>query len=568
MTTGVLPWDELVKKLNLNTGFFETSQYELDKQMRVIAGNYDGAGLSAGNMQYNFGTANRLTELFDYMFANYENKVEEAFGGNTPEFQKFKEVCTTYTRTQKVAWGDEISIKDADPNLDRRKVSEPWVTLIGNLMVVPECYSKYAQMMDTYYLQDALFVFRQMSCTSRMSLASFFDVVINKGRYYPVNTLQVKFDEIDADTTLTEAEKETQKIYQINYKGNEEENALNDNSSTGFWTRRGAMANMGGDYFGALYDPENQFDMNLEPAMQEKVKGEPVQQPTNETVDLGLINVENLCKGGQPITSVQLVGNVSGDTIQPIAEPFTTTKTPETQFRTNPNGYGGIGTVTTLTLDSNQPLWVDVRNFVACKTYYTTDGSEPSAQSNVLKDSLKFTANTTLKTKTISIFGVAEETKTLEITVSGAPSEEIPQFWRYIRYTGYGDQTGVTSRLVELQAIRQGVNLLLNKLPLAGYPTPNGGAIEVATDGTIAHVAGYPFWWSGEGIPVLTYDLGDWLALSSITVVGYSPNTDPRQTQFKIDVSADNATWYNVANYENNTTPQPEAGFGFAVAFA
>jgi hypothetical protein len=566
MTMGVLPWDELVKKLNLNTGFFETSNYELDKQMRVIAGNYDGAGISCGNMQYNFGTANRLTELFDHMFNNYESKIAEAFGGYTADFQTFKTVCTTYTRTQKVAWGDDISIKDADPNLDRRKVSEPWVTYLGNVMVIPECYSKYAQMMDTYYLQDALFVFRQMSCTSRLALASFFDVVINKGRYYPVNTLQVKFDEIDADNALTDAEKETQKIYQINYLGNEEVNALNDVSSSGFWERRGAMAEMGGDYFGALYDPENQFDMNLEPALQEKVKSEAVQQP-NETVDLGVVNVEDLCKGGQQISSVQLVGNVSGDTIQPIVEPFTTTKAPQTQFRTNPNGYGGIGAVSTLTLEANQPLWVDVQNFVACRTYYTTDGSEPSTQSSLLTDSLKFTANTTLKTKTISIFGVAEATKTLDITVTGG-APEIPQFWRYIRYTGYGDQTGVTSRLVELQAIRQGTNLLLNKLPMAGYATPNGGAIAVATDGIIAHSAGYPLWWSGEGIPVLTYDLGDWLALSSILVVGYSPNTDPRQTQFKIDVSADNATWYNVANYENNTIVQPEAGFSFAVAFA
>lgn len=567
MTTGVLPWNELVKLLNLNTGFFETSNYTLDTQMRVIAGNYDGAGLSAGNMQYNFGTADRLSELFSYMFANYESKVEEAFGGNTPEFQEFKTVCTTYTRTQKVAWGDDISIKSADPNLDRRKVSEPWVTLIGNLMVVPECYAKYAQMMDTYYLQDALFIFRQMPCTSRMALASFFDVVINKGRYYPINLLQLDFENIDADTTLTDAEKEAQKVYQINFRGNEEENALNDNSSTGFWTRRGAMANMGGDYFGALYDPENQFDMNLEPALEEKVKA-PQPQQDQENVPLGVINVEDLCLGDKSISSITVGANLSGDTIQPIVEPFRTDKAPQTQFRTNPNSYSGIGTVSTLTLDANQPLWCDVRNFVACKTYFTTDGSEPSDQSEVLTDAFKFTENTTLKAKTISIFGVAEETKTLEITVTGAPSGEIPQFWRYIRYTGHGDQTGVTSRLVELQAIRQGVNLLLNKLPMAGYATPNGGNIAVATDGIIAHSAGYPLWWSGEGIPVLTYDLGDWLALSSILVVGYSPNTDPRQTQFKIDVSADNATWYNVANYENNTTVQPEAGFSFAVAFA
>jgi hypothetical protein len=146
--------------------------------------------------------------------------------------------------------------------------------------------------------------------------------------------------------------------------------------------------------------------------------------------------------------------------------------------------------------------------------------------------------------------------------------EPTPQFWRYVRYTGHGDQTGITSRLVELQALQGATNRLLGKLPMAGYQAPAVGNIAVATDGAIVHSSGYPLWWSGEGIPVLTYDLGDWYALTAIKVVGYSPNLDPRQTQFVIQVSADNAKWYTVADYKNNTTPQPEAGFSFAVAFA
>jgi hypothetical protein len=562
MTTGILPWDELIKKLNLNTGFFETSQLTLDKQMRVIAGNWDGAGMSAGNLQYNWGTADRLTELFNYMFDRYENVVESAFGGNTPNFQEFKTVCTTYTRAQKIAWGGTIT----DPN-NGHKIIEPWLTLIGNLMVTPECYAKYVQMMDTYYLQDALFIFRQMSCTSRMALASFFDVVINKGRYYPVNSLQAKFDEIDADTGITEDEKEAQKIWQINFMGNEEVNALNDASSNTFRPRRSAMGNQTGDYFGLAYEPNTLFDINQEPALLEKMSVQPEQQQPQENIPLGIINVEELCLGGKKVSSLNIEANISGDAIQPIAEPFTTNRAPQTQFRTNPNSYAGIGNVSTLTLDENQPLWVDVQNYVACRTYYTTDGSEPSTQSSVLLGALTFTKNTTLKAKTISIFGVAEATKTLEITVN-AVAPTIPKFWRYVRYTGHGDQTGVTSRLVELQAMSGATNRLLNKLPMAGYTAPASGDIAVATDGIIAHSAGYPFWWSGEGIPVLTYDLGDWYDLTQINVVGYSPNTDPRQTQFVIEVSADNEKYYTVADYRNNTTPQPEAGFGFAVAFA
>ena len=562
MTTGVLPWDELIKKLNLNTGFFETSQLTLDKQMRVIAGNWDGAGMSAGNLQYNFGTADRLTELFNYMFDKYETVVESAFEGNTAKFQEFKTVCTTYTRAQKIDWGASIT----DPN-NGHKIIEPWLTFIGNLMVAPECYAKYVQMMDVYYLQDALFVFRQMSCKSRMALASFFDCVINKGRFYPINSLQAKFDEIDADAGINEDEKEAQKIWQINFMANEEVNGLNDSSSNTFRPRRSAMANQSGDYFGLNYDPKNLFDINQEPALIEKMSVQPQEQQPQENIPLGIINVEDLCLGNKAVTSLSIGANVSGDTIAPIAEPFTTNKAPQTQFRTNPNSYAGIGAVTTLTLDENQPLWIDVKNYVACRTHYTTNGSEPSAQSNVLQGALSFTKNTTLKTKTISIFGVAEATKTLEITVN-AVAPTIPKFWRYVRYTGHGDQTGVTSRLVELQAMSGATNRLLNKLPMAGYTAPASGNIAVATDGAIAHVAGYPFWWSGEGIPVLTYDLGDWYDLTMITVVGYSPNTDPRQTQFVIEVSADNVTWYTVADYRNNTKPQPEAGFGFAVSFA
>jgi len=559
MTTGVLPWNELVGKLNLNTGFFETSQTTLDKQMRVIAGNWDGAGMSAGNMQYNWGTADRLTELFNHMFANYESVVEQAFGGNTANFQKFKEVCTTYTRAQKIAWGAEIT----DPN-NGHKIIQPWLDLIGNLLVTPECYAKYVQMMDTYYLQDALFVFRQMSCKSRMALASFFDCVINKGRYYPINSLQAKFDEIDANNAISEAEKEAQKIYQINLMANEEVNGLNDSSSNTFRPRRSCMGNQSGDYFGLAYTPQTLFDINQEPALAEKVtiKEAP---PTETNVQLGLINVEDLCLGDKPITSIYVGANVVQD-VQAV-EPFTTNKVPQTQFRTNSNSYAGIGAVSTLALDANQPLWVDVQNYVACRTYYTTNGSEPSAQSSVLNGALSFTENTTLKTKSISIFGVAEATKTLEITINQA---QIPQFWRYVRFTGYGDQTGtgVTTRLVELQALQATTNRLLNKLPMAGYTAPDSGAIAVATDGAIVHSAGYPLWWTAKGTPVLVYDMGDWYGLSSILVVGYSPTVDPRQTKFKVDVSADNAVWYNVANYENNTTPQPEAGFSFAVSFA
>jgi hypothetical protein len=400
----------MTKVLNLNTGFFETSQLTLDAQMRVIAGNWDGAGMSAGNLQYNWGTADRLTELFNHMFNNYESVVQGAFGADTTRFNEFKTVCTTYTRAQKITWGGTIT----DPN-NGHKIIEPWLTYIGNLMVTDECYAKYVQMMDLYYLQNALEVFRQLSCKSRLALASLFDVSVNKGRYYPVNSIQADFDEIDANAGLTEDQKEAQKIYQINFRGNEEENALNDASSLTFQPRRSCMGNMGGDYFGSLYDPENQFDMNLEPAIDEKADS----IITSPNIKLGEIDVQDIFLGTTPITTIYLGANLLGGTTEP-PPPYTTNTVPQTQFRTNPNSYAGIGAVSSLSLDANQPLWVDVQNYVACHTYYTTDGTTPTTASPVVKGALTFTQSCTLKTFTISVNGIGETVKTLTLTVAGA----------------------------------------------------------------------------------------------------------------------------------------------------
>lgn len=413
MTSGVLPLESLKMQVNLNTGFFETSTYTEDAQMGTTSGNHDKAGMSGGNLQYNFGDADRLQELFLYMINNYPTVVATAFGTNTTQHDEFVNVITTYTRLDRIAWGDSISIPDANPDLDKRKLYEPWKSCFANLLVTPECKAKYYAMRDLYYWNTSFDLFRQMPCVSRMAMASMFDVYVNKGRFYPINLLQVDFERIDADTTIDETEKERQKIYQINQRCNEEENALNDTSSAAFAPRRNAMRDQGGDYFGALYDPDVQFDMNQEPAIAEKAP--------STGVNLGSIDVDNVFLGLTPITSIYLGAVLLGGTITP----YTTSKVPQTQIRTNPGNYAGIGAATSITLTAGQPIWIDVQNFVACKTYYTIDGSTPTVNSALYDAALTFQASCTLKVLTVSIFGVAEAVKTITITVAVAPTTTI-----------------------------------------------------------------------------------------------------------------------------------------------
>ena len=56
--------------------------------------------------------------------------------------------------------------------------------------------------------------------------------------------------------------------------------------------------------------------------------------------------------------------------------PYLPATAPNTQFRTNPSSYAGMegGSVT---IEKGSKVWIDVQNFVAAKTYYTLDGTDP-----------------------------------------------------------------------------------------------------------------------------------------------------------------------------------------------
>jgi len=159
-------------------------------------------------------------------------------------------------------------------------------------------------------------------------------------------------------------------------------------------------------------------------------------------------------------------------------------------------------------------------------------------------------------------YGNGQNSDQVEATPAATPT------YRYVRIQGYGDQTGGTTRIVELEAMDGVTNRLLNKLPMAGYAAVNGGAIGVATNGVILHSSGYPLWWSGAGIPILTYDLGADYPLDYLRYVGYSPAGDPRTTKFKLFVSTNNVDWLTVTDQSLNATNQPESGFAYAVEFA
>src|SRR3982750_817369 len=170
MTTGVLSWDDMRKAILLNTGFFETSNYTEDTQMYITSGNWDGAGLSIGTLQYNYGAADRASELFTFMLNNHDDVVQAVFGTYTAEYADFKNVNLTYTRTAKVTWADGITHWDYDANGNKlttgnsgHYLKDPWKDILGRLAQTAECKAKYYDMFEAYYLPNALDLFKQLN---------------------------------------------------------------------------------------------------------------------------------------------------------------------------------------------------------------------------------------------------------------------------------------------------------------------------------------------------------------------------------------------------------------------
>ena len=392
MTTGVLPLNVLKLRMYSNTGFFETSQVDIDAAWIMTVGNFDGAGISQGPSQMNFDFGDELSEILRAVYTNHRATWDKVFTPYPTYEQALYDAIFVKTQLEKIAWADSISYVDA--SLEKRGLNAPWLSILQAFAMEQDYRDEYLDVVNVQYYPRVEKLFRSMPMSSRFSFATFYDLSVNRGRYYPVLNLLADCDAIDANNTLTEVEKETQKVYQANMRANAKENGI---TSTTYVPRRTCMANMGGDYFGDLYDPEVQFDINLEPGLVEKAEF--------------IKDVKAMSFGETKIKKVNLG-------LQSIfEEPFYTSEAPDTQFRTLPGSYEGIPNQAAVTLATDQPLWIDVQNWLGTRLYYTTDGSTPTTSSQRYTEALTFNGSVTLKTLAVSVYGVVEAVKTLAVTV-------------------------------------------------------------------------------------------------------------------------------------------------------
>lgn len=200
-----LDYTRLKRKCLDITGMMETSkQYPLYYQ--EIAGNFDGAGLSYGVVQFNFGSET-LQPILNNLITNSPDVVKIAFEfGTDPQYYNtLVTVITTYTKAQQITWGDSIS----NPS-NKHEVIEPWNTYFENLGATTECQNEQAEALNSYY-SSALTWYNEYkdyspaTYGSRRLFGLLFDIAIQNGSISAATR-----DEIIEDFLLIDTNGKTQ----------------------------------------------------------------------------------------------------------------------------------------------------------------------------------------------------------------------------------------------------------------------------------------------------------------------------------------------------------------------
>ena len=125
----------LVTAIQVTSGF-ETS----GDPFQQVTGNFDGAGLSFGPSQVNFGTGT-LTPLFKRFIQADEPALKACFGGGE-DYQEWRRVLQS-TRDERVTWGDKVSTGPGKKN-----VADPWkryLKAVGRVPVFRQLMTDYAR---------------------------------------------------------------------------------------------------------------------------------------------------------------------------------------------------------------------------------------------------------------------------------------------------------------------------------------------------------------------------------------------------------------------------------------
>jgi hypothetical protein len=263
--TKILLESELKENALALTSLFETSTDSPDN-FGVTAGNFDGAGLSHGAIQFNF-KSGTLQPIWRDLLNNHPTVVQGAIT-NSADYDYFRNLILNGTTADQIAFGDNIS----DP-ANKHKVVEPWNTYFKNLGVTQESIDRQIVAAQWYYDQAKKY-FDTFDLWTRRGYALMFDIAVQSG-----SISQAVIDLINADfaamdnTGKTPEQIETDKLVII---ANRRADAVTTEWQQSYRERKLSIANGSGwVYGGTLFMDTANYNMILEPAYQERIWGYP-----------------------------------------------------------------------------------------------------------------------------------------------------------------------------------------------------------------------------------------------------------------------------------------------------
>jgi hypothetical protein len=182
------------------TAFFETSNGYPDCY-GITSGNWDGAAISHGVLQYNFKTGS-LQTLWNHINNNYNQLCRDTFG---TDYDKWASMINADLATQQ-AWGNEIG----DPATGKHSCLAPWNGYFMALGTSQPSIDKQIDMSASWFTNAEKW-FKNLGLYSRRGFALMFDISVQMGRFLPQNVILNDFRNIDT-TGKTKAQIEEEKL--------------------------------------------------------------------------------------------------------------------------------------------------------------------------------------------------------------------------------------------------------------------------------------------------------------------------------------------------------------------
>ena len=260
----VLPVEELKgKMLDYITYYYETSKIRPDCY-GVTAGDFDGAGLSHGVIQFNF-YSGTIQPIWSYLINNYPTVCKTAFNNVLSDYNTWVDVVLNRTNQEQQDWGTSIT----DP-LNDHKVVEPWNTYFKQLGMSVEGIERQLLGCEPYFA-NALAYKEMFNLYSRRGYTLLMDICVQSGSISTTVQNLILSDFETLGTSYTREELEHQKMIII---ANRRADAVGQTYQQSYRDRKLAIANGTGTVYGGFVTTEP-YELNLEPAFESDVYVEP-----------------------------------------------------------------------------------------------------------------------------------------------------------------------------------------------------------------------------------------------------------------------------------------------------